>query len=53
MPTSNGNLAPTANGIKEVYSNDDSYRCERPAALCEVLRVFHTLTTLSCYCSES
>lgn len=47
MPTSNGNLAPTANGIKEGYSNDDSYRCERPVMLFEVLRVFPGLITLS------
>ena len=33
MPTSNGNLAPTANGIKEGYSNDDSYRCEAAGRL--------------------
>ena len=34
MPTSNGSLAPTANGIKEGYSNDSSYRFDLLLAYC-------------------
>ena len=42
MPTSNGSLAPTANGIKEGYSNAASYRCDLPASLLGLWSVART-----------